>query len=261
MNEKIAEMIKAAKDVGSLTLKQRNFILKTAHNLNEDLSEVEVLLETIPLNINSSSDLEMNSSDGIRKRRTCPNCGAVISDFVLQCPDCGYVFRDESAQSQKTRNIMLELSSALREIDARPEYNIIDNKNRFTIIKNRNEEKISVINSYSVPNTKENLIQAILATYAAYEGAPRISLEERTYGVPDLKSAWLGKCQEFFYLLQSQPEIDTKTAAVIAKYEPLLVKAKKDMDSEKKYMRLIIIAVTLGVVLFYIIIAINAPNI
>ena len=68
----------------------------------------------------------------------CPNCGAVLSSFVLNCPTCGHEIRGVAT------------SKAIRE---------------FTMRLDKAEspsEKVSIIRNYTVPNTKEDIYEFMI---------------------------------------------------------------------------------------------------
>ena len=68
----------------------------------------------------------------------CPNCGEVLSSFVLNCPTCGHEIRGVAT------------SKAIRE---------------FTMRLDKAEspsEKVSIIRNYTVPNTKEDIYEFMI---------------------------------------------------------------------------------------------------
>ena len=165
--------------------------------------------------------------------KKCPNCGATLSDFVLQCPECGYVFSDESQVSERNRNYLAELHSGLQKIENRAAKTKEERDYGHILKQNIQHEKVALINSFSVPNTKEALIQALLGCYSAYNGSKSYGAFDKFIGAADLKQAWLGKAKEFYFLLQSQPVIDSQTAEVLKRYESLFLSADKNDNKER----------------------------
>lgn len=91
---------------------------------------------------------QVGESDFDSKRQTvfegnihkCPNCGEVIEAFTTECPACGYELR-----SSKNISSIRELSLKLEETTS-------------------SEQKIDIISSFYIPNTKEDIYEfAILA--------------------------------------------------------------------------------------------------
>lgn len=74
------------------------------------------------------------------KIHKCPNCGEIIDSFVTECPACGYELR-----SSKSLGSVRELSQILQKVSS-------------------SEQKIDIISSFYIPNTKEDIYEfAILA--------------------------------------------------------------------------------------------------
>ena len=74
------------------------------------------------------------------KIHKCPNCGEIIDSFVTECPACGYELR-----SSKSLGNVRELSQILQKVSS-------------------SEQKIDIISSFYIPNTKEDIYEfAILA--------------------------------------------------------------------------------------------------
>lgn len=105
----------------------------------------------------------------------CPVCHAPIDSFTSKCPYCGHEFRD----AQVSRSVT-DFSNLLQDL----------------ALKERSEstlhtKKLSLIKSYPIPNTKEDLIEFALlcSTNADRNGFPTVYEMEETY-------AWLEKLKE-----------------------------------------------------------------
>ena len=251
MTDIIQRMIDRAIESGSITQKQKEKIIAKAQKMGDDIDEVEIMLEYIALEDEPAADSQNEmTSHRIKK---CPHCGATLSDFMLKCPECGYVFSEESSVSKRNRNYLSDLHSRLQKVECRTAKTKDEKEFENILKKNKQKEKINLIKSFSVPNTKEALIQGLLGCYAAYESSrDENSFFDKMTGVVDVSSAWLGKAKEFYYLLQSQPAIDTQTAEVLEKYKPLFVSADRNDDKQRKHKRTIIFIAVLGIVLIYL---------
>ena len=84
----------------------------------------------------SSGDNKKIKYDGIIKK--CPNCGEILNSFVAECPACGYELRG------------IDNSDAIKEFADKLDY-------AKTI-----QEKASIIRSYPIPNTKEDIFEFLI---------------------------------------------------------------------------------------------------
>ena len=97
---------------------------------------------------------QVGESDFDSKRQTvfegkihkCPNCGEIVEAFQDDCPACGYQFRDTKANSS-----VKELSDKLEQIS-----------NLSIGEKDKNSRKVSLISSFAIPNTAEDLWEFII---------------------------------------------------------------------------------------------------
>lgn len=94
----------------------------------------------------------------------CPNCGEVLKSFEVKCPACGCELRGAKASSA-----VKEFALKLEAIESRREYEPPRGFFR-TLTTNEqlsktDEQKVSLIKSFSVPNTTEDMLEfMILAT-------------------------------------------------------------------------------------------------
>lgn len=94
----------------------------------------------------------------------CPNCGEVLNSFVTNCPACGYELR-----SLKNLSAVAELASKLEEIEnSREEETEADKRRRAFYgdvgvgLSKTDEQKISLIRNFPIPNTKEDLYEFLI---------------------------------------------------------------------------------------------------
>ena len=102
----------------------------------------------------------------------CPSCGKVLGAFITTCPVCGYEIRNANAS-----NALKEFSEKLSAISS-------------------NNQKISLIQSFPIPNTKEDiydfLILAVGNLNALTQGGS-IQSKEAAKEQMDIAAAWYGK--------------------------------------------------------------------
>lgn len=88
----------------------------------------------------------------------CPNCAEILDSFLPKCPSCGYEFRGVKSVSS-----VQELASKLTDIEAKR-----TPKERKLFSSNSNEpdeideQKISLISTFPIPNTKEDLYEFLV---------------------------------------------------------------------------------------------------
>lgn len=94
----------------------------------------------------------------------CPSCGEVLGAFVSVCPACGYEIRGAKASDS-----VQELSHKLDEIEAkrdRPKSRGVFKRKWFDThineLTKEDEQKITLIRNFAIPNTKEDLIEFLI---------------------------------------------------------------------------------------------------
>lgn len=90
----------------------------------------------------------------------CPNCGEVMGSFMANCPSCGYEFRGVKAVKS-----VRELAIKLEEIESKREHTNPNIMREFLYGKTTtktDEQKISLIKNFSIPNTKEDLYEFLI---------------------------------------------------------------------------------------------------
>ena len=116
----------------------------------------------------------------------CPNCGEVVDAFSIKCSSCGYEFRDIKSSSAVER-----FAEKLHRLGTRSK-----------------SKKISLIREFSVPNTREDLLEFLILALSnidvtAYEG-------DSTYD-KNLSNAWISKLDQVYckamLLFGKEPEL------------------------------------------------------
>lgn len=155
---------------------------------------------------------ERKSDEPITGRQTvyegyihkCPNCGEVLDSFLTNCPSCGYEIRDAKAVStvrefaQKLERIeaqkmptVSEQKSVMKMVfgkDFKEKDEVEEAKNDFE--KQKQKEKITLIINYSVPNTKEDILEFMLLA---------ASNIDTKHGISDVVTkAWISKLEQVY---------------------------------------------------------------
>ena len=90
----------------------------------------------------------------------CPQCGEVLNSFESNCPSCGYELR-----GAKASNAVREFALKLEAIELQREFKQTRSlKSRMygEEITKTDEQKISLIRSFVIPNTKEDLYEFLI---------------------------------------------------------------------------------------------------
>lgn len=151
-------------------------------------------------------------NENLTERRTvyegqihkCPNCGEVLGAFLTVCPSCGHEIRDVKSTSS-VREFALKLEaitaqkmphfeekkSVMKKVfgkDFKEEDEAEEAVRRFE--SQKRQEKISLIINYSVPNTKEDIMEFMILA------ASNIDVKK---GVDDdLSKAWMTKLDQVY---------------------------------------------------------------
>ncbi len=147
---------------------------------------------------NQTNEQRKTIYDG--KIHKCPNCGEVLSSFVVQCPACGYEIRDAVVS-----NAVSELALKLEHIgNERPNKKV--SLNPFKVMSNNigansiSEQKVSLIRNFSIPNTKEDIMEFMILASS--------NIDMKLYGFGnqgvltasqrELSDAWLAKFEQAY---------------------------------------------------------------
>lgn len=161
----------------------------------------------------------------------CPNCGETLKSFEINCSVCGYELRGVNASSA-----VKEFAMKLEAIESKREYE--KHRGIFSLAKAQqwisktDEQKISLIKNFSVPNSKEDMLEfMILATsnmnmkaYDSYE-SDNISKSEK-----ELNAAWFSKVRQVYEKAKCTYSTDSTFAEIKVLYDNCnerILKAKK----------------------------------
>ena len=106
--------------------------------------------------------------------RKCPACGAILQSFQTSCPDCGYELKNiESVQSAQM------LFEQLQAVEIRNSGNMLQGEAER---QRRLNEKLTIIKTFPVPNTKEDLLELLaMAASNAYNNDGYVGPEEEVW--------------------------------------------------------------------------------
>lgn len=147
-------------------------------------------------------NIEESSQDEVRKVaydgeiHKCPNCGDILDAYESVCKACGYEQRGSRATSS-----VHELAVRLQQIEeARLTSN---NHSRFGQSSEIDQQKINLIRSFVIPNTKEDILEfAVLAASnvdtSAYDDSYGILSTLQNGRRKAVSDAWLAKLKQAY---------------------------------------------------------------
>ncbi|RHK66625.1 zinc ribbon domain-containing protein [Streptococcus parasanguinis] len=131
----------------------------------------------------------------------CPNCAEILNSFMPFCPSCGYELR-----GAKGASVVKEFAEKLEKIEKTRE---IPKRDFFTGIlavldeeklNKTDEGKINLIRSFSIPNTKEDILEFMIL--AASNIDLKLYGKENTAGINSpqrsISDAWLAKFEQAY---------------------------------------------------------------
>lgn len=228
-SETLERLIQSVIADGEISEKERNVLHKKAEAEGVDIDEIDVYIDgLIAQQLNAApKPIVSEVPKGPAKHgiiTKCPNCGGVVEAGAVKCEDCGYVFRgiEANSSSQKLAEILANIDEAYR------------GKSDFwgTLQYKSYQEKVTAVQSFPVPTTKEDLLEFIINMKSRYEN--------QNQGIADpLKAAYKSKYQECF----------TKAKLMFAKdpqFQPIFADSLKGpLISAQKLSCLIMIGVLL----------------
>lgn len=128
----------------------------------------------------------------------CPNCGEILKAFEINCPACGHELRGTKASSA-----VKEFALKLEAIESRREYEkprgLFAAAEAQQRISKTDEQKISLIKNFSVPNSKEDMLEfMILATSNINMNAYDSANTAATKAEKEISAAWFSKVQQVY---------------------------------------------------------------
>lgn len=143
---------------------------------------------------NSSNSQRKTTYDG--ELHKCPNCGEILNSFITNCPTCGHELRNtQSVSSVKSLAVKLEQLEAQRPCEKGLNIFRMAISGR-SALQNVDKQKIDLIKNFSIPNTKEDVLEFIVLAAA--------NVDLKMYGMNsgnnpagrELSDAWLAKLEQ-----------------------------------------------------------------
>ena len=163
----------------------------------------------------AKSKKEYTGEQPITERKTiyegalhkCPNCGEVLTSFVVNCPACGYEIRGGN-----TINSAREF--AVRLVDAA-----------------NDEQRITLIKSFPIPNSKEDILEFMIVASTNFDATANMSGNGMKKSVSD---AWLAKVEQSYQKAVLLFVNDPDFSKIQNLYDQVSGKIKVSTAAEKK---------------------------
>ena len=149
-DERIEQLISAALADGVLTEKEKQVLFKRAQEQGIDLDEFEMVLDARLVELQKAEKEKGGKSAPKSTKfgdvRKCPVCGALVPALAVSCAECGYEFSGVNASSS-AQKLAQQISEIRKQV-----------KDEFLA----NEQIVSLIDTFPVPNTKNDLFDMII---------------------------------------------------------------------------------------------------
>ena len=179
----------------------------------------------------------------------CPNCGEILDSFISSCPSCGYELRGATPTSA-IKELSRKLEQIEKEREIEPPAKSIIGKLYGTEgkVSKTDEQKINLIRSFPIPNTKEDVLEFMILASS--------NINFKLYGLGDrgiitasqreVSDAWFAKMEQVNekaqIIFMNQPEL----FQINAIYE----KTNKKLKKKKWEVPLLVAGCILGPLLF-----------
>ncbi len=226
--EQIDKLIEMALMDGILTEKEKKILFKKAEAAGIDLDEFEMILDAKLFQKQqriqaTHPPVAAPKSDKYGDVKKCPACGAIIQSFSAICTDCGHNFTNVNALSSLTKLYeqlqIVEIEERNRTIDST---SWIDKLHGSTLSEYQVEERIlkrkaSVVSSFPVPNTKEDIIEFLSMAVPEVSKKPNFFTGKYS-GVGALYNAWQSKAEQVIIKARFSLKEDKKLLEEINNY-------------------------------------------
>jgi hypothetical protein len=221
MNTELEKMIRYATEDGSITDKEREIIIRKAQEMGADIDEVEIMLESELAKHRKVEEVPKPAVQKPKEKvRKCPNCGATVTESMQYCPECGYSFSLQSETSEDIQKRIEHLQEMLENVD-KEQRSIWE----VGLIPTR---KASIISTFTMPTTKEGLLQFLDFAYSNFSCMPNIPANI------DIRGAWKGKAQMAYNMLRRYGATDNEVQATLTYYDELFNKEERRLSPTTK---------------------------
>ena len=159
----------------------------------------------------------------------CPNCGEVLESFSASCPACGMELRGAKATSS-----VREFALKLEAIEAQREYEkpagFFGQTSQMQRVSKTDEQKINLIKSFAVPNTKEDILEFMILATSNVDVSTYSSFNTPTAGAKAMTEAWNAKIKQVYAKAKNTYKSDPDFSRIQELYDSW----REDITKHKK---------------------------
>ena len=197
-------------------------------NCGEKLNDGAKFCHVCGVAVNETQTQHKREQEYAGKLIKCPNCGEVLDSFTVRCPACGWEVRGAKATSSvREFALKLEAIEATRE---REKVGFLTKVYRLQGISKTDEQKINLIKNFSVPNTKEDILEFMILATSNVDMSMYSSLDTPTAGVKAMTEAWNAKIKQVYAKAKNTYKSDPD----FAKIQELYDSCYADITKQKK---------------------------
>lgn len=172
----------------------------------------------------------------------CPNCGEILESFSGRCPACGIELRGvKSSDSVQEFVLKLEAIEASREEES-PRGILGGLLQKYRISKT-DEQKISLIKNFSVPNTKEDILEFMILATSNIDMSIYSSLKMSDASEKAMTEAWNAKIKQVYAKAKNTCRLDSDFFQIQELYDSCY--ADIDKHKRKKTLKRVLLAVSI----------------
>lgn len=178
----------------------------------------------------------------------CPNCGEVLSSFVLNCPTCGYELRN-SKNTSAVKSLQIKLDKIEESRLQTGVKNIFSQMLNVGQISNTDEKKVALIRNFVIPNTKEDILEFVILASSNIDtkvyglGNPRGGFDVAPREVSD---AWLAKFEQAY----QKARLTFGDTQEFLNIQDLYQRKQKEIRRKKRQIPLVVFGSVFGMLLF-----------
>ena len=149
--------------------------------------------------------------------------GELLKSFVANCPACGHELRDITSTSS-----VKQLALKLQEIEStRPaKKRLLDH----TVVSKTDEQKVTLIRSFAIPNTKEDLLEFFILASSNISMERYSSMDDVTESQKAVSDAWEAKFEQAYH----KAKVSFGGTFDFNVFESLYKKRKSEIEKSKK---------------------------
>ena len=203
----------------------------------------------VPINGISFNNGSQRQQEYAGKIIKCPNCGETLMSFNVNCPACGYELRSaKSIDSVSELTLRLDQIEATRVVEKpRSIYKAAYSE---PIVSKTDEQKATLIRTFPIPNTKEDLLEFLILTksnidYDLYKNDIRNSAKV-------VSDAWKAKFEQAYQKAKVSFGNDPEFQHIQTLHQEMTTNIKKAKISNWKVLGIAFLILAVGFIWIFV---------